>query len=193
MTINRIGPLDREDPIRMAYDTAFYQAVISATTHQADMPVGAAVTAGEEIIGSGHADDIRTGDRTAHAEVQAIRDACIHSPRTPEAVISTLEPCKNCMAEIAATNGISKVYYGTPRIEAEELGLVRPYNKTAHDIAEEMGYPFEVVLLDDKEVRERGRVLLESASRDLSTDEVVVNPVTLLADVARLNLDYRQF
>ena len=69
-----------------------------------EVPVGAVVTLGEEIIAEARNAMRSTADPTAHAEMEAIRaaGAKLGSPRLDECVLwVTLEPCAMCAAAIS--------------------------------------------------------------------------------------------
>lgn len=64
-------------------------------------PFGALVVKNSEIIGRGHDTVIRDNDPSAHAEVNAIRDACkrLETPHLEGAIlIVSSEPCPMCLA-----------------------------------------------------------------------------------------------
>lgn len=64
-----------------------------------EVPVGAVLVRGGEIIGRGFNSPISLSDPSAHAEVQAIRDAAarLQNYRLPETTLYvTLEPCNMC-------------------------------------------------------------------------------------------------
>ena len=64
-----------------------------------EVPIGAVVVLGEEIIGRGYNQPITTKDPTAHAEIIALKEASIRldNYRLNEAIIyTTLEPCLMC-------------------------------------------------------------------------------------------------
>ena len=66
---------------------------------EGEVPVGAVVVAGGEIIGRGHNSPITLNDPTAHAEVLALRDATrkMGNYRLPDATLYvTVEPCLMC-------------------------------------------------------------------------------------------------
>jgi len=68
-----------------------------------EVPVGAVLVRGEEIIASGANQPIATHDPSAHAEIQALRagGARLHSYRlTDTTLYVTLEPCVMCAAAI---------------------------------------------------------------------------------------------
>jgi len=65
-----------------------------------EVPVGAIVVQGEQIIGSGFNQPIRSCDPTAHAEIVALRSASQsrQNYRLPETTLYvTLEPCTMCL------------------------------------------------------------------------------------------------
>jgi len=66
---------------------------------QGEVPVGAVVVIGDEIIGRGSNSPIRISDPTAHAEILALRQAAkkIGNYRLEDAIVySTVEPCVMC-------------------------------------------------------------------------------------------------
>ena len=73
-----------------------------ATLHD-DVPIGAIVVRGEEVIASAHNERELRQDPTAHAELLALRDAARRSGswRVLDAVLYvTLEPCAMCAGAI---------------------------------------------------------------------------------------------
>lgn len=91
----------------------------AAMSHR-DVPVGAVVVSGGEIIARRHNERELSGDPTAHAEVLALRDAAEHLGgwRLHECtLIVTLEPCLMCAG--AGLNGrLARIVYGTPDMVA---------------------------------------------------------------------------
>ena len=64
-----------------------------------EVPIGAVVVLGDEIIGRGYNQPITTKDPTAHAEIIALKEASnrLDNYRLNEAIIyTTLEPCFMC-------------------------------------------------------------------------------------------------
>ena len=64
-----------------------------------EVPIGAVVVLGDEIIGKGHNQPITKKDPTAHAEIIALKEASnrLDNYRLNEAIIyTTLEPCLMC-------------------------------------------------------------------------------------------------
>nr|WP_152669171.1 tRNA adenosine(34) deaminase TadA [Paenibacillus sp. DMB20] len=80
-----------------------------------EVPIGAVIVRGEEIIGRGHNLRETTFDATAHAEMVAIRDASRHLDawRLLECrLYVTLEPCPMCAGAIVQAR-VPQVVYGT--------------------------------------------------------------------------------
>jgi tRNA(adenine34) deaminase len=82
-----------------------------------ETPVGAVVVSPDgRIAGRGHNLVIATSDPTAHAEILAIREACLaaKSERLPGYdLYVTLEPCAMCAAAISFAR-IRRLYFGAP-------------------------------------------------------------------------------
>ena len=53
---------------------AYEQAALAAS--KGEVPVGAVIVSNNQIIGVGHNQPIFKHDTTAHAEIQALREAC---------------------------------------------------------------------------------------------------------------------
>jgi len=70
---------------------------------QGEVPVGAVIVQNDILIGEGWNQPISNHDPTAHAEIQAIRAACLHTQnyRLPDTTLYiTLEPCIMCAGAI---------------------------------------------------------------------------------------------
>ncbi|MGD9593133.1 MAG: tRNA adenosine(34) deaminase TadA [Candidatus Berkiella sp.] len=79
-----------------------------------EVPVGAVIVRDNEILGEGYNQPIFKHDPTAHAEIQAIRDAARHDKNyrlTNTTLYVTLEPCAMCAGAIIQAR-ISKVVFG---------------------------------------------------------------------------------
>lgn len=98
-------------------DEAFMrEALVLAKQAWADgeVPVGAVVVQEGEIIGRGYNRPISSHDPTAHAEIQALRDAAQHlgNYRLPGCTLYvTIEPCTMCAGAIIHAR-IARVVYG---------------------------------------------------------------------------------
>ena len=88
-----------------------------------DQPYGAVVLRGEMIVGAAPSRVVTATDPTAHAEMEAIRDAT-RRLRTRDlsgcVLVSTSRPCRMCEAA-ASWAGISRMVYGEALAEAESL------------------------------------------------------------------------
>ncbi|MED9821865.1 MAG: nucleoside deaminase [Christensenellales bacterium] len=91
-----------------------------------EVPVGAVVTCGSEVIACAHNEREALGDPTAHAEVLAIRRAAEALGRrrlTDCTLYVTLEPCPMCAGAIVMA-GLGSVYYGARDEQAGCAGSV---------------------------------------------------------------------
>jgi tRNA(adenine34) deaminase len=91
-----------------------------------DVPVGAVVVHGGEVIGAGHNERELREDPSAHAEMIAIREAAraLGSWRLLDTVLYvTLEPCAMCAGAIVLGR-IPRVVYGTADPKAGAAGSV---------------------------------------------------------------------
>ncbi len=91
-----------------------------------DVPVGCVVVKDGEVIGRGRNRREERGDATAHAEIEAIRDACAHmgSWRLHGCTLYvTLEPCPMCAGGIVNAR-VDTVRYGARDEKAGCCGSV---------------------------------------------------------------------
>ncbi len=89
-------------------------------------PFGAVIALEGKIIGKGHNTVLKSHDPTAHAEMNAIRDACrsLKEHHLTGAVIYTnFEPCPMCLAAIYWAN-IRTIYFCAGRDDAETIGFM---------------------------------------------------------------------
>lgn len=85
-----------------------------------DQPYGAVVVKGDEVVGDGPSRVVTAQDPTAHAEMEAIRDACrrLGTRNLSGCVIyATSRPCRMCETG-AHWAGVSKVIYGSGTTDA---------------------------------------------------------------------------
>lgn len=91
-----------------------------------DVPIGAVIARGEEVLaGAGNERELR-GDATAHAEILAIRAAseALGGWRLPGTTLYvTLEPCAMCAGAIVLAR-IPEVVFGAPDPKAGAAGSV---------------------------------------------------------------------
>ncbi len=99
---------DFDDPMSVAIQEA------RAALSHGDVPVGAVVVVGHQLIAQRHNERELTGDPTAHAELLAIRDAAtlLGSWRLVRAtVVVTLEPCPMCAGALQQAR-VERVVFG---------------------------------------------------------------------------------
>ena len=93
---------------------------------EGEVPVGAAIVCGDEIIALAHNERETGDDPTAHAEVLAIRRAAVRLGRRRLegcTLYVTLEPCPMCAGAIVMA-GLDAVYYGAADEKAGCAGSV---------------------------------------------------------------------
>ena len=81
---------------------------------EGEVPVGALLVQGDEVVGEGWNRPIGSCDPTAHAEIMALRDAAarIGNYRLPESTLYvTLEPCVMCAGAIVHAR-VARVVFG---------------------------------------------------------------------------------
>ena len=91
-----------------------------------DVPIGAVVVHGGEVIGAGRNERELRADPTAHAEILALREAAakLGSWRVLESVLYvTLEPCAMCAGAIVLAR-VPRVVFGTTDPKAGAAGSV---------------------------------------------------------------------
>ena len=91
-----------------------------------DVPIGAAVVRGDEVIGAAGNERELRGDPTAHAELLALREAAerLGGWRIEDASIYvTLEPCAMCAGAIVLAR-VARVVYGARDPKAGAAGSV---------------------------------------------------------------------
>jgi tRNA(adenine34) deaminase len=98
---------------------------VRASEHD-DVPIGAVVVRGGEVIGSGHNERELRADPTAHAEMIALREAArtLGSWRVLESVMYvTLEPCTMCAGAIILSR-LPRLVFGANDPKAGAAGSV---------------------------------------------------------------------
>jgi tRNA(adenine34) deaminase len=95
---------------------------------QGEVPVGAVIVHQGQLLGQGYNCPITRHDPTAHAEIQAIRDACqrLANYRLPDgaSLYVTLEPCTQCVGALIHAR-ISKLIFATTEPRAGALVSAR--------------------------------------------------------------------
>ena len=99
---------------------------------QGEVPIGAVIVIGGEVVAATHNSPIALNDATAHAEVLAIREAGRRTGnyRLPEATLyATIEPCVMCCGAIVQAR-IAEVVFGALDPKA---GAVRSLHRLLDD------------------------------------------------------------
>lgn len=110
-------------------DSGFMRRALQLAARAADegeVPVGALLVAGDEVIGEGWNRPIATHDPTAHAEVVALRAgaAVLQNYRLSDCTLYvTLEPCAMCTGAVLNAR-ISRVVFGAWDAKAGACGSV---------------------------------------------------------------------
>lgn len=91
-----------------------------------EVPVGAVLVIGDEVISEGSNCTIASSDPTAHAEILALRKAgqLMGNYRLPETTLYvTLEPCPMCAGALVNAR-VSRLVYGAPDLRVGSAGTV---------------------------------------------------------------------
>lgn len=127
---------------------------LSMEKMQADAggPFGAVIVRDGQIIGRGWNQVTSTMDPTAHAEVVAIRAACIHQQSFSLAgceIYSSCEPCPLCMAAIFWSR-LDAIYYAATCDDAASAGFDdRNFYEEIRKPAKERSIPMQQGLRDE--------------------------------------------
>lgn len=110
--------------------TLLHRAVDLAEQNAAagQLPFGALVARAGEVLATGVNTALRDHDPAAHAEVEAVRNACrrlgvLHL--TGAVIYASCEPCGMCTS-VAATAGIDRIYYAARGTEIPDLRYPAP-------------------------------------------------------------------
>lgn len=106
-------------------------------------PFGAVIVKNGKIIGKGCNNVTTTNDPTAHAEIQAIRDACRNLSSfqlTDCEVYTSCEPCPMCIGALYWARP-KAIYYACTKEDAAEIGFDDQF------IYEELGKTMEQRLI----------------------------------------------
>lgn len=137
-----------EDLMREALDEARLAA------EEDEVPVGAVVVSGDDIVGRGHDRRVALCDPTAHAEVLALREA---AGRTGDwrlencEIFVTLEPCAMCAGAILLAR-IEALYFGAKNPKFGAVG-------TRIDLLDDHGWNHRVSVVGGILDQECGRLM----------------------------------
>jgi tRNA(adenine34) deaminase len=110
-------------------DIRFMQLALEEAAHAraaGEVPVGAVVVRGREVVGRGWNHPIGMHDPTAHAEIRALRDAArrLGNYRLPGCELYvTLEPCAMCAGAIQHAR-LARLVWGAPDPKTGACGSV---------------------------------------------------------------------
>ena len=110
-------------------DTEYMRAALAEATVAAvegEVPVGAIVVIGDDIIATGYNRSIHDSDPSGHAEIIALRaaaDECGNHRLANATLYVTLEPCVMCVGAIAQSR-VGRVVFGAYDKKAGALGSV---------------------------------------------------------------------
>jgi len=110
---------DPESLMRLAIEKA--RAGIAA----GQSPFGCAIGRGDAVLAAAHNTVLASTDITAHAEVNALRAAClsVHDIFLSGAIVATTcEPCPMCMAALHWAR-VETVYFGAAVADAQAAGF----------------------------------------------------------------------
>jgi guanine deaminase len=111
--------MDPQELMRLAIDKCRQGLALGQS------PFGCAIARDGEILSCSHNTVVLTTDITAHAEVNAIREACKHIGNIfleGAIVATTCEPCPMCMSALHWAR-VDTVYYGATIADAEVAGF----------------------------------------------------------------------
>jgi HAD superfamily hydrolase (TIGR01509 family) len=125
--------LRRASPGRIRLDRATLEVLMAHALAAADaaladgeVPIGCAIADGDgELIATGYNRFNQSGDRTAHAEIDALRAAGPRLPAREAILLSTLEPCVMCLGA-AMEIAVDAVVYALPADEDCGTSRVQP-------------------------------------------------------------------
>jgi tRNA(Arg) A34 adenosine deaminase TadA len=111
--------MDPQELMRLAIDKCRQGLALGQS------PFGCAIARGDEILSCSHNTVVLTTDITAHAEVNAIREACKQTGSIfleGAVVATTCEPCPMCMSALHWAR-VDTVYYGATIADADIAGF----------------------------------------------------------------------
>ena len=117
------------DPAEGARDGAFMRIALGhalAAGAAGEVPVGAVLVRGEDVIGSGANKPIASHDPSAHAEIQALRAGgqALGSYRLNDTTLYvTLEPCVMCAGAIVQAR-VPRLVFGAWDVRAGAAGSI---------------------------------------------------------------------
>jgi tRNA(Arg) A34 adenosine deaminase TadA len=110
---------------RLIHEAVIESRRNEANNYQDGGPFGAVIVKDGVVIARGHNTVIKDADPTAHAEVNAIREAArvlgTHD-LSGTTIYASSEPCPMCLSSIIWAN-IKEAYFANTRKDAEDIGF----------------------------------------------------------------------
>jgi len=108
------------------------------SSKKGEVPVGAVVVSENKVLSRAHNEVIEKNDPTAHAEIMAIRKACLKRKnyRLSDCdLYVTLEPCPMCLGA-AVNSRIKRLIFGAydPKAGAVESTMKFPFDRMNHRV-----------------------------------------------------------
>lgn len=117
------------NPIPITPDDERYMALAARLSEEnvarGGGPFAAVIVRGGQVLATGCNSVTLDNDPTAHAEVNAIREACRRAGtfRLEGAVVYTsCEPCPMCLSALYWA-GVARIYYGNTQADADRIGF----------------------------------------------------------------------
>jgi tRNA(adenine34) deaminase len=112
----RVNPFEIEAPVWSEADRRFMKLALALASRSAmrEVPVGAVLVLGGEVLGEGWNHPISTNDPTLHAEIDALRQAAarVGNYRLPASTLYvTLEPCAMCAGALVQAR-VDRLVFG---------------------------------------------------------------------------------
>lgn len=116
-------------------DTEYMRSALAEATVAAvegEVPVGAVVVIGDDIVASGYNRSVHDSDPSGHAEIIALRAAADERGNhrlTNATIYVTLEPCIMCVGAIAQAR-VGRIVFGAYDKKAGALGSVEDLSES---------------------------------------------------------------
>ena len=176
--------------LEIAGERAIGLSYKSAFENGQDVPIGAIAMRGDAIVGNGYAVDNQHSARHLHAEVVAIKHANVLRI-APDILVSTVEACERCQVHLGMLQKLTTFAFILSRQDLVDHGLVTPRPSMTERAARgELGY--NVIQLDNPQLREMALAPIMRTSRDIATGAVHIDREGLQQDRARLVDEYQR-
>lgn len=126
-------------PLRIERDEEWMRLALDLAVEAGqagEVPIGAVVASGERILGRGRNASISLADPTAHAEIQALRQAGARTGNyrlTGATLYVTVEPCLMCLGALLHAR-IGRLVYGAADPKTGATGRLEQLRATGADL-----------------------------------------------------------